>query len=243
MTDRYFVETPITSDRATLSGAEAHHLLHVLRAKAGVQLVLFDGSGAEFAARVERIDRTQVELAVLSRAGVDRELPLELILAVALPKGERQRWLVEKAVELGVTRLIPLETARGVAQPVENALARLRRAVIEASKQCGRNRLLQVSAPQSWPEVARQPAPSGCLRAVLQPGASASVPESLDSIRRGVDPSSLQFAIGPEGGFTDDEVALATAAGWQVLSLGPRVLRVETAAIAIAVLAGECGRR
>jgi 16S rRNA (uracil1498-N3)-methyltransferase len=146
MPDRYFVETPITGAQARLEGPEAHHLAHVMRAKPGLQVTLFDGSGAEFDARIETVGRATVELGVLDRIEVDRELARHITLAVSLPKGDRQRWLVEKATELGVARLIPLITARSVAQPVESALARMRRAVIEASKQCGRNRLMEVSA-------------------------------------------------------------------------------------------------
>ena len=88
---------------------------------------------------------------------------------MALPKGDRQKWLVEKAVELGVTRIVPLRTQRGVAQPVEQALVRLRRAVIEASKQCGRNRLLQIDEPRAWPDFVADAADTPC-RLLAHPG-------------------------------------------------------------------------
>ena len=113
MPDRYFADSAIVSDRATLSGPEAHHLVHVMRAQAGDEVLLFDGSGAEFLARVEHVGRAEVQLAIVSRAEVDRELAFPLVLGVALPKGDRQRWLVEKATELGVTQLVPLITTRG----------------------------------------------------------------------------------------------------------------------------------
>src|SRR5262245_59708870 len=140
MTQRYFVEPCIDGNQVTLSGAEAHHLIRVMRCRTDDEVTLFDGSGAEFLARVVHVGRADAELAVLARHEVDRELPLRVTLAVALPKGYRQRWLVEKLVELGASRLVPLETTRGVAQPDEKALVRLRRSVIEACKQCGRNR-------------------------------------------------------------------------------------------------------
>ncbi len=152
MSDRYFVDEPISPGRVVLAGAEAHHLIHVMRAAPGRQIVLFDGRGAEFPATVKQVGRSDVELSVTAREEINRELPIDLTLGVALPKGERQKWLVEKAVEVGVTRMVPLRTERGVAQPVEQALSRLRRAVIEASKQCGRNRLLQIDEPQHWPD-------------------------------------------------------------------------------------------
>ena len=228
MSDRYFASERITTEHVILTGTEAHHLIHVMRAKPELRVTLFDGSGGEFDAVVRRVGRSEVELAVLGRREVDRELPLTLTLGVALPKGERQRWLVEKAVELGVGCLVPLETARGVAQPVENALERLRRAVIEASKQCGRNRLMEIAEPRGWDAFLTDTAGVAC-RLLAHPG-----PSGADIRPRPGEPVAI--GIGPEGGFTDDEVARATAAGWQPVSLGPRILRVETAAIFLAAL-------
>jgi 16S rRNA (uracil1498-N3)-methyltransferase len=277
MTDRYFVESPIQADRATLVGPEAHHLLHVMRAKPGAEVVLFDGSGAEFDAVVQRTTRAEVELTVRSRREVDRESPRALTLAVALPKGDRQKWLIEKAVELGVRRLVPLQTARGVAQPVAQALERLRRTVIEASKQCGRNRLMEIAAPQSLPELIAATADVAC-RLLAHPcgasdgraaatrdwglgirdwrfgvgdrssevGVAIVLPPPADDEGRQYNcrpnfgaTASCVAAVGPEGGFAHEEVALALAAGWQTLDLGPRILRVETAALAIAAMLVE----
>ncbi|HVX64571.1 MAG TPA: 16S rRNA (uracil(1498)-N(3))-methyltransferase [Pirellulales bacterium] len=233
MADRYYVETPIVGDRAVVSGDEAHHLLHVMRAKVGQQATLFDGSGAEFSARVERLGRTEAELLILGRSEVDRELPHELTLAVALPKGDRQRWLVEKAVELGVTRLVPLETARGVAQPVDKALARLRRAVIEACKQCGRNHLMEIEPSRAWGEHCRERPAAAELRLVADPAS----PIPLRSA--GIDSASaVQAAIGPEGGWTAEELTLAEEHGWRRVRLGRRILRIETAALNLAAAVG-----
>jgi 16S rRNA (uracil1498-N3)-methyltransferase len=233
MADRYFVETPILGPRALLAGDEAHHLLHVMRAKLAQEVTAFDGSGAEFAARVERLGRSEVELAIGDRIEVDREATLKLTLAVALPKGDRQRWLVEKAVELGVARLVPLETSRGVAQPVEKALGRLRRTVIEASKQCGRNRLMEIGEPQTWPAFSAAAAPAGCLRVLADPAGEAKL---SDVLCNRLEPGGVQAAIGPEGGWTEAELGLARDHGWQIVGLGPRILRVETAALAIAAM-------
>ncbi len=139
MSRRYYSAAPLTSPRATLDGGEAHHLLHVLRATPGMRVVLFDGSGCEFDAEVASCGRAIVELAIVGRREVNRELAQPLVLGVPLPKGDRQRWLVEKAVELGVTRLVPLRTEHST-ELGENASGKLDRYVIEASKQCGRNR-------------------------------------------------------------------------------------------------------
>ena len=176
MSDRYFVESPVVSDRAVLAGAEAHHLLHVMRAKVGTRVTLFDGSGWEFDAVVERTGRSEVELAIAGRQEIDREAPIAVTLGVALPKGDRQKWLVEKVVELGVARLVPLETERGVAQPVENALERLRRGVIEASKQCGRNRLMEIAGPKTWQEFLAESGDVAC-RLVAHPLADPGWPD------------------------------------------------------------------
>ncbi len=242
MADRYFSETAISEDRVVLTESEAHHLIHVMRARPGSRVVLFDGSGAEFSARVEKVARAEVQLVVTAREEIDRELPYRLTLGVALPKGERQRWLVEKAVELGVGRVVPLQTARSVAQPVQQALARLQRAVIEASKQCGRNRLMRISKPAVLADFVAHTADAP-TRLMAHPGEKKGHPASLsrgspdDASRSGTAVAGpVLLAVGPEGGFTGEEVSLATAAGWRLIDLGPRILRVETAAILLVAL-------
>ena len=237
MSDRYFVDHPISLGRVTLTGPEAHHLMHVMRAGPGTQVTLFDGHGAEFPAVVQQVRRSEVELSVVSCDPVDRELPIELTLGVALPKGDRQKWLIEKAVELGVTQLAPLRTERAVAQPVEQAILRLRRSVIEASKQCGRNRLMQIVAPQNWSDFVRETADVPCRllahpQPEIAPMYSGSQENAAGKPARYTAMKTV-VAVGPEGGLTDDEVTLALAAGWRLIDLGPRILRIETAALAM----------
>jgi 16S rRNA (uracil1498-N3)-methyltransferase len=252
MADRFFVETPIVTEQVSLTGPEAHHLINVMRAKQGDKVVLFDGGGAEYSARVERIGRNNVELTVLGRDEPDRELPFALILGVALPKGDRQKWLVEKAVELGVGRVIPLKTQRAVAQPVQQALDRLRRSVIEASKQCGRNRLMQIAEPLEFCDYIETTRNHSC-RVLAHPGGTVECVKHTDSKLGYTDPavhfmhptnaaelpSEIFLAVGPEGGFTDEEISLATAAGWKITDLGPRILRIETAALMLAAMAAN----
>ncbi len=170
---------------------------------------------------------------MLERLGVNRELPWPLTLGVALPKGERQRWLLEKAVEIGVTRLVPLLTERGVADPTPSALERLRRGVVEATKQCGRNRLLEIGEPMKLAEYSRHAA-ADSLRLLAHPDGAPLVGSPAATAR-----AAVSLAIGPEGGFTMAEVDLARNAGWRAISLGPRVLRVETAAVLMAGLAAQ----
>jgi 16S rRNA (uracil1498-N3)-methyltransferase len=238
MSERFFTSEPIAGDRATLSGADAHHLAHVMRAKVGETVTLFDGSGCEYVARIQSIGKRAVELTVIERRELDRESVTKLTLAVALPKGERQRVLVEKAVELGVYALVPLETERGVAQPTSTVVERLRRAVIEASKQCGRNRLMEIGEAQSWLTFVST-VPGDAVRLIAHPG---GVP--LGDVRSAASGTSaareIVAAVGPEGGFTDEEVAAAVAAAWTKVDLGSRILRVETAAAALAAWASLC---
>lgn len=237
--DRYYSDHPIEGGEAVLEGPEAHHLAHVMRAKLGTQVALFDGSGAEYLAEVKSIGRGIVRLAILSRHEVDRELPVAITVGVALPKGERQSWLVEKAVELGVWRMVPLVAARSVAQPTRQALDRLRRHVIEASKQCGRNRLMEISAPMEFAQFV-QTSKNSMARWIAHPNHASPLTTAVRSVAGQVSMGNLAggawLAVGPEGGFTEEEVASALAAGWKPVSLGPRVLRVETAVVFLVAL-------
>ena len=235
MSERFFVAEPIKSQQATLTDDEARHLSTVMRLSVGDEVTLFDGTGPEFAARIRAISKHCVQLDITERRDISRELACELALAVALPKGDRQKWLVEKTTELGVTRLIPLITERGVAQPVESALDRLRRGVIEASKQCGRNRMMEIAEPERAGDFFGKPAPDG-PRLLAHP-TGRPVSELRFENPGGDSPlSKMLAAIGPEGGFTETEITAALSAGWQPVSLGSRILRVETAAIALASL-------
>jgi 16S rRNA (uracil1498-N3)-methyltransferase len=232
MSERFFIKTPICGQQATLTGPEAHHLIHVTRARRGDEVVLFDGSGWEFSAAIEGLGRGRVDLRVVARKEVNRELSREIVLGVALPKVGRQKYLVEKAVELGVGCLTPLRTERTVAQPGRAARERLRRIVIEASKQCGRNRLMEIAPPQDWPDFVEATRHESC-RLLAHPGKDE---DDEGNQKLGLFPvSRIVLAVGPEGGLTDEEVALAVTAGWRTLSLGPRILRVETAALVLVV--------
>lgn len=227
MSARFFSSSPLADLRATLVDAEAHHLLHVLRARVGDEVVLFDGGGGECVARVAQLKRSSVELEILERRDVSREASRRIVVGAPLPKGDRQRWLVEKLVELGVARFTPLLTTRGVAKPESSALERLEKVVIEASKQCGRNRLLQIDAPATLAEFVTT-APTDAVRLLAHPGESP--PTELVAGAN----QDVFAAVGPEGGWTDAEVDAARGAGWNCVSLGAAILRVETAAVAIA---------
>ncbi len=235
MSARYFLSQPLATGLVELDGTEAHHLGRVMRAQPGDQVTLFDGQGFEALATIQQVDRDHVRLQVDELLEIDRERPVSLVLGVALPRGDRQKWLVEKLVELGVSRLVPLVTERGVAQPTDKALDRLRRMVIEASKQCGRNRLMEIDMPRTLEDFCQAHADYS-RKLIAHPGEVAG---GLDKQELMLNPDEATVAaVGPEGGFCDSELDVAGQHGWQRISLGPRILRVETAALALAGLTG-----
>jgi 16S rRNA (uracil1498-N3)-methyltransferase len=206
-----------------------------MRGKVGDHITLFDGLGAEFLCRVDQVGRSDVNLGVISRHDVDRESSLPVTLAVALPKGDRRRWLVEKAVELGVARLVPLETERSNDRETSAASVRLRQTVIEASKQCGRNRLMEIGDSVRLLDFVKVNSDDEA-RLVAHPG-EVKCHDVLGSIfQKGAALRGVSLIVGPEGGLAPAELAAARAGGWRIVDLGDRILRVETAALALAAV-------
>lgn len=238
MSDRFYTPQPLGVGEVALDGPEAHHLAAVRRFGPGDRVTLFNGDGREYPAEVLAAGKRTVSLQVLAATEADCELGFELVVGAALPKGDRADFLIEKLTELGATRLVPLVAARSVVLPKGATREKFARAVIEASKQCRRNRLMAVDPPQPWAAfVRREDLPA--VRWVLHtaPGASGIGDVSRDAVRRGV-----AFAVGPEGGLTAGEVAEAEAAGWKAVGWGERVMRVETAAVAVAAWAAAVGQ-
>ncbi len=211
-----------------IQGAEVHHLAVVCRFRLGDAVCLFNGDGHQYPARIEKISRDEVMLEVFAVESPARELPFRLDVAAPLPRGDRAQFLLEKLTELGVTSFTPLRTARSIIHPCKTKLGKWQRYVIEASKQCGRNVLMEVRPLLEWPAFCSRPELPP-RRILAHPGGEKKSPEPL---------GDTVVAVGPEGGFTEEEVAQAREMGWRLLDLGPRILRVETAAIALAVLFG-----
>lgn len=233
MSDRYYLSTTPEAGQAKLEGAEAHHLLHVMRAQVGAEVTLFDGAGGEYQATVEECGRSEVVLSTSHRQVVSRELSVSITVGVALPKGDRQKWLVEKLTELGVARLTPLSTERSAFELKGKSLERLQRGVIEACKQCGRNQLMQIDPPQPIGEFVHS---ASGQRWMAHPSG-----EPMGEIERDA-AKEVTLLIGPEGGFTTAEVQQASDAGWRLVSLGASILRIETAAVALsAIVASQEG--
>ncbi|MCS6864513.1 MAG: 16S rRNA (uracil(1498)-N(3))-methyltransferase [Gemmataceae bacterium] len=230
MSERFFTPEPLSPGEFQLTGAEAHHLAAVCRYRPGDRIVLFNGDNSEYPADVVAVGKRSVTLRILSREWADRELKYPLIVGCALPKGDRADFLIEKLTELGVTQFVPLITARSIVQPKSTVVEKFARMVVEASKQCGRNRLMVIAAPQRWESFIRNP-DLPAQRFVLHPRTDATtLPPAAQAVA---------VAIGPEGGLTEEEVTSAVAAQWQVAHLGPRILRIETAAVAAAAVLGQ----
>lgn len=234
MSERFYVNWPLEIGPTQLEGPEAHHLATVCRLRQGDAVTLFNGDGHEYPARVIFTQKKQIELEILERLTPERELSPPLDVAVAVPKGDRVQFLVEKLTELGVRRFTPLATRRSVVHPREAKLEKLERYVVEASKQCRRNLLMTIGELENWTSYSRrEDLPK--QRWLAHPGGQPAA-ELLAQRRQ--TPEPVVVAIGPEGGFDDAEVAEAKAHGWSLVDLGPRILRIETAAIALASLVG-----
>jgi 16S rRNA (uracil1498-N3)-methyltransferase len=224
---RFYCPDPPRDGLFSLGPEEARHLVRVCRQGKGDTVELFDGRGFATAARVVEVGKDLVTLAAEGEPIPEVAPTCSLTLATAIPKGNRFDWLVEKATEIGVARIIPLATERSVVDPRESKLERLRRNVVEACKQSRRNRLLILDPPIAWVELAK--APVADVRLIARPGGSVFGGRA----RVGKFPI---LAVGPEGGFSPAEEALAYAHGWQPIGLSRHILRVETAGLAGAAI-------
>lgn len=213
-----------------LAADEARHLREVLRLKPGAEVSVFDGEGKEFRARVAQARRDFAELELEQEIEPARpESPLRITLAVALLKGEKFDLVVQKATELGVAQIIPLITRYADIKLRDESDARKRvtrwqRIALEAAKQSGRALVPEITLPEQLTSVLR---PSNPCYFFSEKGGHGLAPVETDQITA---------IIGSEGGWTDEEIEGARAAGAQIVTLGGRILRAETAAIAVTAL-------
>jgi len=214
-----------------LPAAQAHHLAHVLRLAPGDPVVLFDGRGAAYDAVIAQSARGAVRVRVGDRRNEDRESPLCVLLAQAVSSGERMDYTIQKAVELGVAAVQPLLSERCVVRlSGERAAKRVlhwQAVAVAACEQCGRNRVPAVHPLLPLRDWLQQPAAAGELRLSLAPEAAVGL-RQLDRPA-----GRVTVLAGPEGGLTATELDDAAGAGFRPLRLGPRVLRTETAAVAL----------
>ena len=231
---RFYCPQPLAAGAIVdLPEAVAHHL-HVVRMQPGDALTLFDGRGGQYLASVHEVGKKRACARIEEHQAVEAEPPYAITLAQGLPEGSKMDWIVEKAVELGVAAIVPLAARRSVvrlsSERAEKRQAHWQGVIVAASEQCGRNRLAQLAPLAeferfiSGPEVEENAQP----RILFSPRATAS----LADWARAAGPQAVTLLVGPEGGFSAEEEQAALDAGAIALSLGPRVLRTETAGLA-----------
>ncbi len=236
---RIYTAQPLaTGSRLSLESGPSAHLARALRMGPGDQLTVFNGDGGEYAAAIVSADRREVTIDVADFNDQDCESPLAIELGIAVSRGERMDWIVQKSTELGVTAITPLLTERvEVKLNAERSAKRLQhwqQVAVSACEQCGRNRLPRIAA--ITPLAEWLPSTRSDLRLVLHHRAAPHGAPSAEP------PGSVSLLVGPEGGLSDAEIAAAEATGFEALQLGPRVLRTETAPLAaLAVLQSRWG--
>lgn len=220
---RLYVAPPLSAGvLVALDAAQANYLGNVLRFKEGDELLLFDGVSGEWLASVAEVGKKRMSLAVVQPTRAQEGVP-DLWLAFAPIKKGRVDWLVEKAVELGVARLVPVITQRTIVDKLN--LERMRAHIVEAAEQCGRTALATIDAPVKLDTFLRDRDKGRSLYFADETGGTSAAAAFA--------PGPATLLIGPEGGFTPDEAAAIRATkGATAISLGPRVLRAETAALA-----------
>jgi 16S rRNA (uracil1498-N3)-methyltransferase len=234
MTRRYHVpDLPLRGGPVPLPESEAQHAARVMRVQPGDRITLFDGNGHESQAVVRAVRKRECECDAEAAVWVDRETSQSLHLGVALPKSDRARELIERLTELGVRTVTPLVAERSQRPPSGALLEKLSRAVVEASKQCGRNRLMEIGDTQvakSFFDAHRLAGPSRWIaHSDGQPiGPLAAEPHA-----------TVVAAVGPEGGWTDAELQAASQCGFLPVGLGKRIYRIETAASMIGAVLSD----
>jgi 16S rRNA (uracil1498-N3)-methyltransferase len=230
----YLPPVDFIKDHPTLSPEESHHAVSVLRLETGQKITVFDGLGSEAGALIEEADKHATRLRIGNRS-TSPQLPCSVTLAQAVPKGKNMELILQKAVELGASRIVPLLSERTVVR-LDSAEAldkckKWRSVVLEACKQCGQNRVPEVAEPRTIKEfLAGEPLAELPLIASLQPDARR-LKDWLAEAGGKPAITSATVMIGPEGDFTPAETALAKSHHYHPLTLGPIILRTETAAI------------
>jgi 16S rRNA (uracil1498-N3)-methyltransferase len=217
----------------TIECDAANHITRVLRLEPGAPLIVFDGRGGEYSARIESLRKNAVIIEVQERSTPTRESSLSLTLAQGVSRGERMDWVVQKATELGVTAIVPLLTERTMVKldPSQSArkLAHWQGIAVAACEQSGRDRLPDIVAPLELHDFLRSIDPH-TTRLLLSPTGTQRIPDLKAPERKVI------VLIGPEGGLSEPEQRSAIGAGFHAVRMGPRVLRTETAAVAALTL-------
>jgi 16S rRNA (uracil1498-N3)-methyltransferase len=232
---RFYLSRPdILDDKVIISDfKQIHHIKNVLRLKNKDEIIIFDADGNEFNGLIEEISAKNISVKIQKKTQGSKGTDIKITIACAIPKGRSMEEIVDKLTQLGVWRIIPLKTKRGIVEIDQTKeLSRLKRwqkIVVSASQQSGRKNITAVSALKDLKEVLSETTYDLKLLATL-----SGKRESLKAALAKIKPKNILVLIGPEGDFSDEEAALAKEAGALLISLGDLVLRVDTAAIAVA---------
>jgi 16S rRNA (uracil1498-N3)-methyltransferase len=233
---RFFIgNQPAAANRISITGPEAHHLRNVLRLKAGARIICLDGLGTEYEAELEQLGELEIIARIIERR-TEPPARCRITMGQGLLTGQKMDLVVQKATELGITTLIPFTSRHcAVREPAAAKWQRWQRIAREACKQCRRTREPEIVPPLTWTECLAQ-AGDHDLAVIFWEGETANTLNDLREQITRSPPSSLLFLVGPEGGFAEEEIAMARGSKVLTIGLGRRILRAETAALAAAVL-------
>jgi len=236
---RFFVQPEMINGRViSVTWEEAHHIVDVVRLSVGDKIVVFDGTGTEYLATIRELNPRSVIADINETRKPSSVNVLKIKLIQAIPKKDRMEYILEKSTELGVSEIVPVITGRTIPQwdkkKIDSHLRRWSLIVKEASKQCGRADLPSLSAVQDF-KAAISGSRDSCIKLIAALTADA---RPLKAVLNGIDPKSVAIAIGPEGDFTKEEIEYAKDCGFRVVNLGPRVLKSDTAGLAVLSMVG-----
>lgn len=238
---RFFIEGEL-AEKMTLRGLDAHHASHVLRLKPGDEIIVVDSHGMAARAKLEKAGVAEIALTCIEKIAGDSEPPVAVYLAQGLAKGDKMDFIVQKAVELGVSKIIPLTADRSVVRydhaKQANRRDRWQKIAMEAAKQCGR---LVVPKVMMFEDIQGLLVKYGqdFMTVMLYEGEQKN---SFKTLLKNCQARAVLLLVGPEGGFSEREVALCRLHGVRTVTIGPRILRTETAALAaLSIVMYECG--
>ena len=234
--NRFYVPFHAGLKNLWIDSSESHHIIHVKRLKIGDSIIVFNGTGDEFEAEIEDIEGNRVNVRINQQRTISKENIVEIDIAFAIPKGKRSHLLIQKCTELGVHKLIPINYARSVVKLKDDCSVKIekwQKIAIEASKQCGRNTITEIGNIVDFDNILNT---SDSYDLPLFACSQSDSDNLKNTLQEHPKPNNILSFIGPEGGFTTNEIEMAKRAGCKFVSLGSQILRVETAAIAVSAI-------
>ena len=234
--NRFYVPFHAGLKNLWIDSSESHHIIHVKRLKIGDSIIVFNGTGDEFEAEIEDIEGNRVNVRINQQRTISKENIVEIDIAFAIPKGKRSHLLIQKCTELGVHKLIPINYARSVVKLKDDCSVKIekwQKIAIEASKQCGRNTITEIGNVVDFDNILNT---SDSYDLPLFACSQSDSDNLKNTLQEHPKPNNILSFIGPEGGFTSNEMEMAKRAGCKFVSLGSQILRIETAAIAVSAI-------